>query len=406
MSKRLAKLEQYFQNLVTLDERDPDLDIGTRMLLYLLRRLSSIYLAVVQLRLFLYAKGVFRHHTLGCQVISIGNLTVGGTGKTPVVEIFARELQKEGRRVAVLSRGYKKEKLPLYHRAIYTMNGRRTHNYPRVVSDGKSLLLNSAMSGDEPYMLASNLPNVCVLVDKNRVRSGRYAISKLGCDTLILDDGFQYLALKHRVEIVLVDRTNPFGNGYVLPRGLLREPPANIKRANYIFITKCEPSGAPPEIKTMLEKMNPNTEIIECRHTPRYLKNVYSNEKLELTWLQNRKVVALSGIAVPSGFEKELSARGAKIVDRIRFEDHHRYTQQEIIDVINRSKVLEAEAIITTEKDAVRFPLLERCDVPVYFLRVDIEILSGAEDFQSCIRRICFRDSELSKTSSERNIAS
>lgn len=401
MSKKLAKLEQYFQNVVTLDEREPDLAIGTRMLLYLLRRLSSIYLALVQLRLFLYAKGVFRHHTLGCQVISIGNLTVGGTGKTPVVEIFARELQKEGRRVAVLSRGYKKENLPLYRRLIHAISGRKSY-HPRVVSDGKSLLLNSAMSGDEPYMLASNLPDVCVLVDKNRVRSGRYAISKLGCDTLILDDGFQYLALRHRVEIVLVDRTNPFGNGYVLPRGLLREPPANIKRANYIFITKCESQGA-PEIKAMLEKMNPHTEIIECRHTPRNLKNVYSNEKRELTWLQNRKVIALSGIAAPGGFENELSARGAKVVDRIRFEDHHRYTQQEIIDIINRSKVLEAEAIITTEKDAVRFPLLERCDVPVYFLRVDIEILSGAEDFRSCIRRICFHDSKLSMVSSERN---
>jgi tetraacyldisaccharide 4'-kinase len=408
MSKRLGKLEQYFQNLVTLDENDPNLDFGTRLLLFCLKRLSHLYLAIIQLRLFLYAKGVFRHHTLGCQVISIGNLTVGGTGKTPVVEIFARELQKEGRRVAILSRGYKKENPPLYRRIIATLNGRKTHNYPRVVSDGKSLLLNSAMSGDEPYMLASNLPDVCVLVDKNRVRSGRYAISRLGCDTLILDDGFQYLALRHRVEIVLVDRTNPFGNGYLLPRGLLREPVTNIKRANYIFITKCEPTGA-PEIKAKLKKMNPNAEIIECCHSPRYLKNVYSSEKLELAWLQNRKIVALSGIAAPAGFENELSARGAKIVEKIRFEDHHRYTQQEIIEIINKSKTLGAEAIITTEKDAVRFPLLERCDVPIYFLRVDIEIITGAEDFKSCIKRICFKDmekkTEPSTTSPEKNSA-
>jgi tetraacyldisaccharide 4'-kinase len=345
---------------------------------------------VVQLRLFLYNHRIFRYHTLGCQVISVGNLTVGGTGKTPVVEVFARELQKAGRRVAILSRGYKKVEPRLLQRVVDKALFRSYHRPPRVVSDGNTLLLDSAMSGDEPYMLASNLPDVAVLVDKDRVKSGRYAINKLGCDTLILDDGFQYLALKHRVEIVLVDRTNPFGNEYVLPRGVLREPIKNIKRANFIFITKSDGTGT-EDLRNRLRSLNPSAEIIECRHCPRHLQNVFTVERMELGRLKGLDIVVVSGIAVPGSFESALEQQGARILDRNRFADHHRYAQQEIIDIINNGKKLKAHAIITTEKDAVRFPKLDRWDVPVYFLRVDIEILSGAEDFHACISRICFR---------------
>ena len=229
-----------------------------------------------------------------------------------------------------------------------------------------------------------------VLVDKNRVKSGRYAVNKMGCDTLVLDDGFQYMALKHRVEIVLVDRTNPFSNGYMLPRGLLREPVKNIRRADFIFVTKSDGTGI-DELKGQLRELNGTAEIIECRHCPRYLQNVFSSEQKELDFLKGLSATALSGIAAPAGFEKELKQRGVRLVDRWRFVDHHRYTQQEIINIINDSKRLGAEAIITTEKDAVRFPRLDRCDVPIYFLRVDIEILSGEEDFHDCISRICFR---------------
>ena len=195
---------------------------GPNTLRWVLSGLSRLYSGIINLRLAMFEHRIIRSEELGCQVISIGNLTVGGTGKTPVVEVFARELQKNGRRVAILSRGYKKAELPFSEKFknFVTFNTPKQQP-PRIVSDGRRLLLDSAMGGDEPYMLASNLPDVCVLVDKDRVKSGRYAIQKLGCDTLILDDGFQYLRLKHRVDIVLVDRTNPFDNGRVLPRGLL-----------------------------------------------------------------------------------------------------------------------------------------------------------------------------------------
>ena len=179
-----------------------------------------------------------RRFPLGCQVISVGNLTVGGTGKTPVVEVFACELQKAGRKVAILSRGYRKKEPSFGAKLANRLLLRERRIPPRVVSDGQHVLLDSEMSGDEPYMLASNLPGVVVLVDKDRVKSGRVAIKQFGCDTLILDDGFQYQKLRHRVEVVLVDRTNPFGNGNVLPRGILREPFRHIDRANFIFLTK------------------------------------------------------------------------------------------------------------------------------------------------------------------------
>jgi len=386
---RLERTERFLLSLIQKEGADQGHGKGLRLLLIALQQLSHIYRTVILLRLFLYRSGIFRYHTLGCQVISVGNLSVGGTGKTPVVEVFARELQKAGRKVAILSRGYKKAEPPLGQRLIDRLLLRDRWRPPRVVSDGKELMLDSAMSGDEPYMLASNLLDVVVLVDKDRVKSGRYAIKKFGCDTLILDDGFQYMALKHRHEIVLIDRTNPFGNGHVLPRGILREPIRNLKRANFIFITKSDGTNT-DALKARLRELNDQAEIVECRHAPRYLQDVFSGKTKGLEILSGLKVMAVSGIAVPSGFEGELERLGASIVGRMRFADHHRYSQQEIINMINAAKKTGAEAIITTEKDAVRFPRLDRRDVPIHFLRVDIELISGHEDFHAYISRICF----------------
>ncbi len=355
----------------------------------LLCLLSKIFAVLVQIRLFLYQKRVFRDHTLGCLVISVGNLTVGGTGKTPVVEKIARALQERGRHVAILSRGYKSEPRPLSERLWQRLTFQKEADEPRVVSNGRELLLDSATAGDEPYMLASNLKDVVVLVDKDRVKSGRYAIEKLGIDTLLLDDGFQYLALKSKLNLVLIDRSNPFGNNHLLPRGSLREPRRNLKRADYIFITKSDETGN-EELKRLIRQYNTQAEIIECGHRPLYFQNVYDpDDRQPLKFIQGKKIASICGIAMPDGFEQSLVKLGGELIYSRQYADHHRFSQQEILNMINRSRRRYAQALITTEKDAVRFPKLDRADVPVYFLRVEIEILHGAKDFDDCVSRIC-----------------
>jgi tetraacyldisaccharide 4'-kinase len=352
--------------------------------------LSKAFQVIIKLRRFLYNVRIFRDSTLGVQVIAIGNLTVGGTGKTPVVEKFARELRDEGRNVAILSRGYRSKPTPFSEWLLNKILFRDDTTPPRVVSDGKSLLLDSEMAGDEPYMLASNLKDVVVLVDKDRVKSGRYAIEKFGCDTLLLDDGFQYWKLRgRRQDIVLIDRQQPFGNERLLPRGTLREPPSHLARANTIFITKSD--GNTAELRRLIEQFNPTAGIIECIHHPLYLEDLFTGQQVGTDYLKGRKVASLSGIAQPESFEQSLIKLGADLVYARKFADHHRFTQQEVLNVINRSKKKQADAIITTQKDAVRFPKIDRRDLPIYFMRVEIKILSGAKDFQDCVRKICFR---------------
>lgn len=351
---------------------------------------SKLYTFIIKVRRFLYNVRILRDATLGVQVIAIGNLTWGGTGKTPVVEKFARELRDEGRNVAILSRGYRSKPQPFHVWLKNKLLFREDTTPPRIVSDGKSLLLDSEMAGDEPYMLASNLKDVVVLVDKDRVKSGRYAIEKYGCDTLLLDDGFQYWKLAgRRHDVVLIDRQEPFGNEHLQPRGSLREPPSHLARANTIFITKSD--GKTEELRRRIAAGNPSAPIIECIHSPMYLEDVFTGEREELSFLRGRKVGSLSGIAQPESFEESLVQLGADLVYSKRFADHHRFTQQEVLNAINRGKKRQAEYIITTQKDAVRFPKLDRRDLPILFMRVEIKILSGADDFRDCVRKICFR---------------
>lgn len=384
MRRYIEGLEQFAIDVI-LERR-----YGKRaaILRWVLHMFSFLFRGIVKLRLFLYRKRILRERQLGCLVVSIGNLTVGGTGKTPVVEMFARALHAGGRRIAILSRGYKSARPPLLKRLWMRVSGKSATAPPRVVSDGERVLLDSKTSGDEPFMLAKNLPGVIVLVDKDRVKSGLYAIEKFQADTLLLDDGLQYLHLKHRLDIVLVDHTAPFGNEYLLPRGTLREPPEHLRRASYIFITKSPPEGNRALINR-IRLYNRTAEIIECAHMPRHLEHVQTGERLPLSYLENRYIAAMSGIAAPQGFERILQQLGARIEIIKRFTDHHRFDEPEVRALISRCVRRDIDAIITTEKDAVRFPKLGELELPIYFLRVEIEILSGHENWEQCVNRIC-----------------
>ena len=380
----IERLENQLVKIIQEKGADQGQPGGVRFLLAILKGLSCIFAAIVALRYFLYRVGLKRRHPLGIQVISIGNVTAGGTGKTPVTEIFARTLAAEGRKVAILSRGYRRKEAPWWQRLFTDVI-----SPPLVVSDGKHVLLDSATGGDEPYMLASNLPGVAVVVDRDRVKAGRYAIKRLGCDTIILDDGFQYQKLKHSIEVVLVDSTNPFGNGNMLPRGILREPVRHLKRADIIFLTKCR--GDVSAVVQEIRKYNKTAEIVECTHAPKSLKDVWSREEFPLTWLEGKTTCTLSGIASPKGFENSLRHLGAKVVWCERYADHHSYDSSEILYALNRTADMGADALVTTEKDAVRFPRFETSPVRCLYLRIAIEILRGRESFQDIINRICFR---------------
>ena len=344
------------------------------------------------MRFYLYQQRILRNKPLGCLVVVVGNLTVGGTGKTPVVEKFARTLQKRGRHVAILSRGYKSKNEPA-GRKLWRKLSHGAELPPKVVSDGKSVLLDSDRAGDEPFMLANNLPGVVVLCDKNRVKAGAYAIRRFGCDTLILDDGFQYLPLKGRLNLLLVDKTNPFGNHQLLPRGILREPIQHLKRASYIFLTKSD--GKPdPALEALIRQHNADAELIECRHQPQYLQAVGSGERLALSHLKGAHIAAFSGIAMPENFENMLRSFGAEIRYNQRFLDHHRFSKQEIQHVFDQAEAAQLDFIVTTEKDAVRLSANQKAPLPFYFLRLEIDILSGSGDFDAAVDRICFPRNE------------
>jgi len=363
---------------------------GTEVTLFagFLKSLSFLFNGIVQLRLWLYDKQILRKRHLGCLVVVVGNLTVGGTGKTPVVEKFARSLAARGRRVAILSRGYKSKPVSFWKRWVRQISQKGDHP-PKVVSDGKTVFLDSEEAGDEPYMLAQNLPGVMVFVDKNRVNAGSYAIRKYGADTLILDDGFQYLPLRGRLNLLLVDKTNPFGNKELLPRGILREPIKHLKRASYVFITKSN-GVSDSALEETIRAHNPDVDIIECAHKPEYLQDMDTGERRPLSELEGKKIGAFSAIADHYSFEGFLRRSGAQVMYTRRFLDHHRYTNEELMQVFESAEFERLDFLITTEKDAVRIPKSFPKSMPLYYLRLEIDILSGDQDFEKAVSRICF----------------
>ena len=366
--------------------------MGANFYAAFLQGTSHLFSGVVQARLWLYRKRIFHDQPLGCLVVVVGNLTVGGTGKTPVVEKFARALRDRGRKVAILSRGYKSKSAPLWKKWLNWLT-HASEPPPRIVSDSTGVLLNSEEAGDEPYMLARNLPGVIVLVDKNRVKAGAFAIKKFGCDTLVLDDGFQYLPLKGRLNLLLVDKTNPFGNGFLLPRGVLREPIKHLQRASYVFLTKSN-GVRDTELEELIQKHNPGVDIIECAHRPQYLQRFDSDERQPLTHLQGKRVGAFSGIATPESFEKFLKDLGATLGCTRRFLDHYRFNYEDFVSIFSEALEQRVDYIVTTEKDAVRLPEHLPCPVPLYYLRLEIDIIRGATDFDEAVGRICFPESD------------
>ncbi len=355
------------------------------LLRWTLHALSWIFRALIQLRLYLFQHDYQQRHHLGTLTISVGNLTVGGTGKTPVVEFLAKTLHQHGRRVAILSRGYKSKALAQPQEWETSIPAR---DIPKIVSAAGKIHLSSKFAGDEPFMLAQNLPDVAVLVDRDRVKSARFAIKALDCDTLLLDDGMQYLRLARGIDMVLVDANAPFGSGALLPAGTLREPRHHLRRAHIILLTKSDGSDH-QDIIAQLRRYNPHAPIVVTTHGPQHLENLFTQERAPLSELQGKHVAALSAIAVPESFENSLSRLGATVQFTKRFSDHHRFSHRDISSFMQRCLERDVHMVVTTEKDAVRYPKHHPPVVPVWFLRIEVKILSGQEHWDHLIKHLC-----------------
>ena len=307
--------------------------------------------------------GLRRRAWLPVPVISVGNLSVGGTGKTPMTQLLCRRLQASGKRVAVLSRGH----------------GGEGHSVRLVSDTGGGVLLTAAQAGDEPYLLARTLPNVPVFVGKDRRLSGRAALRQFGLDALILDDGFQFWQLGRDLDIVLLDARRPFGNGYALPRGLLREPKRHLRRAGLVVATRA--GGLGPEdreaLAAQVHALAPNAPLFFADH---YAAGFVPADDLSApirpaSELRGRRVFAVSAIAQPLSFIETLErAVGAEVVGRLAWDDHHKISPDDARAALDAAARAGAEAVVMTEKDAVKWPFAAEAGRPVYALRVEMAL--------------------------------
>jgi tetraacyldisaccharide 4'-kinase len=302
----------------------------------------------------------------------VGNLTVGGTGKTPIVECLARELAMRNCRVAILSRGYggKSTKRHLFCK-----------KWPRVVSDGSRVLLNGEEAGDEPFMLAKNLKGVVIISHRDRVKAARMAVNDYGCNMLILDDGFQYLKLHKQASILLLDKSNPLGNGRLLPRGSLREPISAMRRATHIILTRADVE-ANESLKILLEKHS-TAPCMESCLIAEELRDSGGKTSTPLKALKGKRVAIFSGIANPKSFEDSIHATGAYIVLKRRFPDHYSFRASEIAQFFEETVDLRAEMIITTEKDMARLPACMTDVLPTFYLRIRAKITNGLDIWEN-----------------------
>ncbi len=345
--------------------------------------LSWLYIAIVKTRRLIYEKLKKKKH-LSAAVISVGNITVGGTGKTPFVMMLAKYLKNRKKKVAILSRGYKRKKSP--------GRGEGIEKGISVVSTGKDVLLTPEEAGDEPYMMAKYLANVPVMVGRDRIKSGQYAIASFNSEVLILDDAFSYYPLSRNLEVVLIDATCPFGNHHCLPRGIMREPMSSLKRADIIALTKSN-LVSPEEVDLIinnLKKYNPYAAILKCVHKPIDLINLATGETMPLSFLRHKEIAALSSIGSPESFEKILEEVGAKVVKTIRYPDHHYYTRDNFIQILEEA---EYNFIVTTEKDTTRFKkefwnLEKIARINFFSLRIEMQIIKGEAEWLKKLKQL------------------
>jgi tetraacyldisaccharide 4'-kinase len=339
------------------------------LLLPPLRVAEALFRAGAALRGALYEGGLLRAVRAGVPVVSIGNLAVGGAGKTPVAIAIARRLALRGRTVAVLSRGYG-----------------AARSDARVVADGERVLMSAEDGGDEPVLIARRLPGARVLCGPRRAALARTAVEALGADALLLDDGFQHRALARDLDVVVLDAASPFGNGRLLPAGPNREPAGALRRAGLVWLSRVDQAdGTALEALRALARAATGREPVESRHAPVDVMDGALGRGFGVDALRGRRVLVLAGIARPEGFRRTVAAMGAEAAAERIFPDHHRFAAGELDEALRAADAARCDLVVTTEKDAVRLPAGHAADPRIRAVRIQAEILAGADRLDAAL---------------------
>lgn len=335
---------------------------------------SGIYWILYVARNWFFSLGIFKTHNLNsrfpfAKVISLGNITVGGTGKTPWTIFLAERIHSYGKKVAILSRGYGRKssgQVVLYDKSKHNRSWRE--------------------AGDEPLLMASKLNGIPIVVNSDRVQAGFWALQNNQAQVLILDDGFQNRRLKKDLEIVIIDATNPFGNFKLLPAGILREPMQNLKRADLLILNKVNQVNSKEQILEQLKTVS-SGEIVESGYEINYCHNVYSGQTLPIAELKGKSCLAFCGIANPFSFITSLKELQIRVVETKFFSDHYVYKEKDILDLVEQGLTQKVDFLVTTEKDRVRLPKVNS-KLPIYALAIKVIITRGEEILDQQLKRI------------------
>ena len=327
-----------------------------------LSALSLGYRGALRVRDLMYRWKILRTGRLPCAVVSVGNLTLGGSGKTPTVELAVRTLRELGAVPAVVSRGY----------------GRVTRGV-HVVADREGVRTDARTAGDEPLLLAERLPGVAVVVGENRYEAGRVAVERLGATALVLDDGFQHRTLAKDLEVLVVQGRAPWGNARVFPRGMLREPLTGLARAHAVVVTNPAGPGPVEAVTAVVRRFNPRAAVLAAQYQHQDAVETRSGRRAPVAELAGRRLMAFAGLGSPQGFADTLDAAGIRRVAFAEFPDHHWFTPADLRELVQDARTAGAEGLITTEKDWVRLRDLPAPPLPLWVLPVRLVLEAGQD---------------------------
>jgi tetraacyldisaccharide 4'-kinase len=361
--------QQDYRNLISGQSSG----VGVAFLRFVLRAASLGYSAGVRLRNFFYDKGWLKTHRVNAVVLSIGNITAGGTGKTPLVIWLCNLLKEKEIHHAILTRGYKTSRAPPRMRPVSNEG------------DTQTAIRNTLT--DEPAILAQSCPEAKIAMNPDRVAGAMEMVNMFSGEALIMDDGFQHRRLARDLDIVTIDATVPFGYGRLLPAGLLREPVTALKRADAAVITRCDQVTQEElaGIKERLQQFNPNMAMAEARHAPILAKT--QDTQIELEQLKGKRIFAFCGIGNPTAFLTTIESLGGVFAGSAIYNDHRHYSRQGVAEICDQAKQSGAELILTTEKDYSKIAALQMRaeDVPLAYLVVRIRFTDGQDQLTALI---------------------